>query len=200
MLGRQDGLFFSRWLMNPLRTGAVIPSGSALAQLMAAEVDLERPGLVVELGGGTGAITKALLQAGIAPGRLIVVEKDPELHGLLTRRFPEVTVLQADATRLRSSLRRHDFASVNTVISSLPLLSMSERRQRLILRNVFACLGEDGVMVQYTYGPGAPVAPARLARWGLVGRPVARCWRNVPPATVWRLGRRRASGADVEAA
>lgn len=199
-LGRQDGLFFSRWLKNPLRTGAVVPSGSALAQLMAAEVDLARPGAVVELGGGTGAITKALLEIGVDPERLLVVEKDPELHGLLTRRFPQVTILKADATRLRSCLRRHGVDSLGTVVSSLPLLSMSERRQRVILKNVFACLADDGVMVQYTYGPGSPIAPARLMRWGLVARPVGRCWRNMPPATVWRLARRRAAEPDVVAA
>jgi len=193
MLGRRDGLFFSRWLVNPLRTGAVVPSGSALAQQMAAEVDLGRPGMVVELGGGTGVITQALLDAGVEPRRLVVVEKDPELHRLLASRFPQVAVLLADATRLRSCLRRHRIGPLNSVVSSLPLLSMSERHQRVLLKNIFACLGDDGVMVQYTYGPRAPIAPARLRLWGLVARPVGRCWRNVPPATIWRLARRQAA-------
>ena len=58
---QQDRLFLSRWLRNPLRTGAVMPSGSMLARLMANQIDTAGDGVVLELGGGTGAITACLL-------------------------------------------------------------------------------------------------------------------------------------------
>ncbi len=190
MLRRQDGLFFSRWLRNPLRTGAIVPSSAELAQLMAAQVDPRRCDAVVELGGGTGAITNALLDTGVPAEQLIVVEKDPELHQLLAARFPGVRVLRADATRLALHLRRCGLNSVGTVVSSLPLLSMSEQRQRLILKQAFKLLEANGAFVQFTYGIGSPIALAKLTEWTIEARLIGRAWRNVPPASVWRLVRR----------
>ncbi|HZD25941.1 MAG TPA: rRNA adenine N-6-methyltransferase family protein, partial [Alphaproteobacteria bacterium] len=83
-----DRVFLSRWLRAPLSTGAVTPSGRALARLMAAQIDPEADGHVIELGAGTGAITRALLDAGVDCRRLVLIEKDPVLHGLLSRRYP----------------------------------------------------------------------------------------------------------------
>lgn len=48
--------FLSAWLRNPMQTGALLPSGSGLARAMAAQV-VPGPGMVVELGTGTGVIT-----------------------------------------------------------------------------------------------------------------------------------------------
>jgi len=59
-----------------------------MAAAMARLVPADSQDLVVELGGGTGVITQALLEAGIAPARLIVVERDEALHDLLVKRFP----------------------------------------------------------------------------------------------------------------
>ena len=189
MLGPQNGLFFSRWLRRPLQTGAVVPSGRSLARLMAAQVDADGTGLVVELGGGTGAITHGLLSAGVAPERLLVVERDEVLHRLLTRRFPAVKVICADAGRLGAALSRHGVAEADSVVSSLPLLAMPERRRRAILKQIFNCLGPDGELVQYSYRPLVRVVASELPPWRLECRAVGHCWRNVPPATVWRIRR-----------
>ncbi len=184
---QQDKIFISRWLRNPLRTGAVIPSGSMLARLMANQVDAAGDGVVLELGGGTGAITAALLEAGTAPERLVVIERDKELCRLLTRRFPQVTVLLGDVIRLRSHLRHQGVTAVDAVVSGLPLLSMSERLQQIILGQAFAVMDENGIFVQFTYGPRSPISRAKLERWSLEAHPVGYAWRNLPPATVWRF-------------
>ncbi len=187
ILDQQDRLFFTRWLRSPLRTGAVMPSGPALARLMAAQVDTVGDGMVVELGGGTGAVTAALLEAGIPADRLVVIERDVALHGLLTDRFPDVAVLLGDVVRLRSHLRHLGVSQVEAVVSGLPLLSMTERLQRIILEQAFQVMDGEGVFVQFTYGPGSPISRAKLERWNLEARQAGNSWRNVPPATVWRL-------------
>src|SRR2546422_6212896 len=69
--------FIRSWIEKPLTTGAVTPSGRALARTMAAYIDPSRPGPVIELGPGTGPVTEALLAQGIDPSRLILVEFDP---------------------------------------------------------------------------------------------------------------------------
>src|SRR5512145_1917528 len=71
-------VFLKAWLKSPLRVGAIAPSGDRLARAMAQVVPRRSALPVVELGGGTGSITAALLRR-IPAERLIVVERDPEL-------------------------------------------------------------------------------------------------------------------------
>ncbi|HEX7970510.1 MAG TPA: rRNA adenine N-6-methyltransferase family protein, partial [Stellaceae bacterium] len=145
-------LFLTRWLKAPHRIGAVAPSSRFLARAMAREVDVRQAALVVELGGGTGSITRALLEAGLAPERLVVVERDERLYRLLRTRFPSVRVVQGDAAQLVALLRPLGITAAATVVSSLPLLSMPKRLRRHIVEQCFALLGERGRLVQFTYG------------------------------------------------
>src|SRR3989337_2568686 len=80
--------FISCWLQNPLKVGAVSPSGRALARAIAGEGDPHIPGPVVDLGRGTGPVTEALVDRGIAPERLVLVENNLEFCRLLRRRYP----------------------------------------------------------------------------------------------------------------
>src|SRR3977135_1255310 len=108
-------LFLKRWLRRPFAMGAVVPSGRLLAEAMAdttKAVLAGRPGYIVELGAGTGEVTKALLAAGIAPERLALVERDPELARFLRRHFPGPRIIQGDAARLPRLLADHGVASV----------------------------------------------------------------------------------------
>lgn len=188
-------LFFRRWIRNPLKIGAVMPSGRSLSGAMARAVDPDGEGLVVELGGGTGSITMALLER-IPEDRLIVVERDPTFHALLTERFPGIRVLRGEATALTGLMTEHGLTGnggVAAVVSGLPLLSMTRSQQEAILRESFALLRADGAYIQFTYGPKVPV-PDRLRKsLGLKATNLGHTTNNVPPATVWKL-ERAASG------
>lgn len=187
IIEKDDRMLFARWLRNPLKIGAVVPSGVALARAVAAEIDISRPGAVVELGGGTGSVTRALLAAGIPPADLVVVERDATLYRLLHERFPGVHVIHGDATRLPRLLARAGIGPVKAVVSGLPLLAMPPKVQLAILLGSFQAMLEDGAFIQFTYGPKSPV-PERLARrLGLTGRIVGRIWLNMPPAAIWRF-------------
>ena len=176
--------FLSAWLRNPLQVGAVLPSSNALARAMAARVPLGS-GLTVELGAGTGAVTGALLARGVRPDHLIAVEKDIKLAAQLARRFPGLQVLAGDAAHLRPLLGIAHTATVDSVVSSLPLLSMRTFTRTRILAEIVEVLVPDGCLVQFTYSPKPPI-PASLAEaLGVSGERVSRVLRNVPPANVW---------------
>jgi phospholipid N-methyltransferase len=55
------GLFLKALWQQPRRMGAVVPSSPYLAAAMVKPIDVNAPGYVIEIGAGTGAITRALL-------------------------------------------------------------------------------------------------------------------------------------------
>lgn len=196
MIKRHDLLFIARWMQNPLGIGALAPSGPALTRAMAAQIAPDLPGTVVELGAGTGAITEALLKAGVGAENLVLVERDSIMVRFLARRFPDVRAIKGDATRLTELLGGADMTPIRAVISSLPLLSMPRLHRYAILEQSFELMGPSGLFVQYTYGLGSPVSERQLRRFGLEGRPSVHILRNLPPARIWRFTATAAAGAS----
>jgi phosphatidylethanolamine/phosphatidyl-N-methylethanolamine N-methyltransferase len=76
-------LYFRRFLKHPARLASLTPSSQALGRAVAQQVRRSDDEYVVELGCGTGAITRALLAAGVPPERLIAVDVDGELLAVL---------------------------------------------------------------------------------------------------------------------
>jgi len=184
-------LFLKRWLKDPLKIGAIAPSSRELAAAMARLVPANSQDLVIELGGGTGVITQALLEAGISPARLIVVERDEALHDLLVKRFPEVRILRGDAADLAGLLRPLGITRACAVVSGLPLLAMRDSVRDRIVEESFALLEAGAPFIQFTYGPYSPVGRERL---GVSGKVATWVPANLPPASVWVY--RRATGSS----
>jgi phosphatidylethanolamine/phosphatidyl-N-methylethanolamine N-methyltransferase len=178
-------LFLKAWARSPRKIGAVIPSSTSLAKAMADQVTVVPGRAVVELGAGTGAVTQALLERGVNPKDLIVIESDAVFCSRLRQRFPEIRILNIDATRLEQVFQRHRIDNLDTIVSSLPLLSLDRRSQRAILEQSFDLLGQDGAFIQYTYGVGSPVRKQFRQVSDVDGFRVKQIWRNLPPATIW---------------
>lgn len=172
--------FVKQWAHGPGAVGAVCPSGISLARRMA---DMVPPGegLVVELGAGTGAVTRAL-RARIAPERLIVIERLPAFCRLLRARFPELVIIQGDASRLCDYLPRD--RPVTAVVSSLPLLSLPAPTQNAIVEQMRYVTAGQGCVIQFTY---ALWGRSALSRAGYTRESRALVLRNVPPARVERF-------------
>ncbi|MGL4240408.1 MAG: class I SAM-dependent methyltransferase [Beijerinckiaceae bacterium] len=180
-----EARFLKSWFENPLKTGAVAPSGKLLAQRMAAIVDPKAPGPVVELGPGTGPVTQALLQRGVPPERLFLVEYSKDFAKLLRERFPGVTVIQGDAYALKSTLEGHVQLPVAAIVSSLPLLTRPDRQRSQLLEEAFNIMVPGGPFVQFTYMNNSPV-PLSGDFEATVSR---RIWKNLPPARIWTYRR-----------
>ena len=184
--------FFRQWLKNPIRMASVAPSGKQLAGMMIAELP-KGTRRVIELGGGTGVFTTALLKHGVAGSDLMVVELNPELHAHLQRLFPQVNVVHGDASRLDRIVADSGFGArgpVDAVISGLGMLSMPRQLQRDIMAAAFACIRPGGRFVQFTYGPAVPIVQEVVDGLGLKASRSKTAWRNLPPATVYVFTRR----------
>ena len=184
---RDHARFLRGFFGDPRVTGAVAPSGRALARAMAAKVDLSLEGPVVELGPGTGPVTRALLTRGVEPARLTLVEWDRGFCDLLTARHPGVRIVQGDAYGIETTLEGRLEGAPIAFVSSLPLLNEAPERRHALLDAAFRMLGPGGIFVQFTYGPKAPVVPAAVAGYAALASP--RIWLNAPPARVWTYSR-----------
>jgi phosphatidylethanolamine/phosphatidyl-N-methylethanolamine N-methyltransferase len=156
-----EELFFRTWLNEPVAIGAVMPTREPLARAMARAV-LQSAGVragkrIVELGGGTGPLTRALALSAPDPDAIAVVERNPVFHRLLQRRFPHLQLILGDAEDLVAILRDHRVGAVGAVVSSLPRVGWPVARQRHAL----------------------------IRELGLAAARVCRVWCNFPPATVW---------------
>ncbi|EHS52823.1 phospholipid N-methyltransferase [Rhizobium sp. PDO1-076] len=187
---RSDNLdFFLAWLANPLRVASIIPSSNQLARAITKEIS-GSTGLVLELGPGTGVFTRALLARGVAEQDLILIESGAEFVGRLRDQFPSAQLFQRDACSLRT-IQLFGDRKAGAVISGLPLLSMSPRKVAAILRGAFHHLSVDGAFYQFTYGARCPVPRRLLDRLGLRAVRISTTYANLPPASVYRITRRK---------
>jgi phosphatidylethanolamine/phosphatidyl-N-methylethanolamine N-methyltransferase len=180
--------FFLQWLSDPLQVGAVAPSGAALAAAITAEIAPDSAP-VIELGPGSGAFTRALLDRGIPEERLALIEQSPAFASALAERFPEAQVLRADAAAL-GALDVFPGEGAGAVVSGLPLLLMSPRKVGAIVAGAFKQLRPGGAFYQFTYGSRSPVPGSTLDRLGLTATLIGRTLANIPPAAVYRIEHR----------
>lgn len=182
---RVSALFVREWVGRPASVGALCPSSRHLAREMAEAVP-EGDGLVVELGGGTGAVTAALLERGIAPRRLVVVERSPAFVRHLHTRFPGIAIVPGDARQLERLLP--PAARVDAIVSCLPLRTLPHDAVTAIVEQCRRVLSGDGVMIQFTYDLRAPACHP-LRNSGLVAAGSRIVWANIPPARIVTMRR-----------
>lgn len=190
-MGNANSLFFQLWLESPLSIAAVVPSSAALARALAAPVPLlDSDAWVVELGPGTGVVTRALLDRGLRPERLLAIEREPRLAELLVRDLPEgVEILTDDALHLGSVLRARGIHQVAAIVSGIPLVAIPAEEQALLLNQAAEVLGPDAPFLQFTYGPVAPARRSLLEAAKLSARRERFVPLNFPPASVWSFRR-----------
>ena len=183
---KEGELFFRQWLRSPKSMGSIIPSSKYLARAMAEEVAWAPGQHIVELGGGTGAITQGLIDRGIPREKLVVIELERALYEHLRRRLPGTLIIQGDATRLDEILAKHGIKHVGTVISGIPMVGMPYEFQKAIIDQGFRVQAPGSFVLQYSYSPVPPVPAKRL---GIKAQLVRWVPLNFPPAAIWRYRR-----------
>ena len=186
---RADLLPFLRaWLAAPLRVAAIAPSGPALARAITAEISAASMP-VIELGPGTGVFTQAILDAGVTPDQLIMIEAGADFATLLRTRFPAVRIVEGSAGAL-ADVPLFGPGTVGAIGSPLTILSMPRPIVLAILGTAFSELRPGGAMYQFTYGFRCPVADSVLDALGLKASRTATVVVNAPPASVYKIERK----------
>jgi phosphatidylethanolamine/phosphatidyl-N-methylethanolamine N-methyltransferase len=183
---REQLLFLRGLIANPTGVGAIAPSSPALARAVAAQVDLARQGPVLELGPGTGSMTRELIARGISPERMVAIEWDANFAKTIAAEFPGVKVIRGDAFDLDGTLPKRGMAQFAAIISGIPLLNHPAEKRRALVEAAFRRLAPGAPLIQFSYGFRSPVKPPPE----IVVRLAAFVWMNLPPATVWVYRRR----------
>lgn len=183
--------FLKVFLRAPSRTSAIVPSSPWLAERMIEDVQLEQANVVVELGAGTGAFTRAI-QRELHPAAVFVaVEINPLFANHLHRRYPRVNVVNDSAERLGEHLQSLGHTSADCVLSGLPWAGFTGEEQKRVLGAVLDILRPGGYLTTYAYNHVAWLPGGRrfrkLLRSSFDSVTTTRTeWRNLPPAFVYR--------------
>lgn len=178
---REKWSFLRAFIARPRGVGAVAPSSPHLAQAVAAEIDTNQQGPILELGPGTGALTRGVLARGIAPNRLTLIEYDSALVSSIAAQFPGIHVIHGDAFDLKNVLVNHFSQPFIATVSGIPLLSYQPAVRRKLLNSVFEWMQPGAPIIQFSYGLHSPVSSSDDISVSLA----ARVWKNFPPAHVW---------------
>jgi phosphatidylethanolamine/phosphatidyl-N-methylethanolamine N-methyltransferase len=178
--------FLKQWRHDKEGVGALFPTSVYAARSMARAVDPRSRLPVLELGAGTGSITKSILDAGISPEMLVAVEYSDAFCRRLEGRFPGVIVVHGDVFNLDRALGRLKDAQFDCVISALPLLNFPILRRINLVKDLLSRIPHGRPVVQISYGPLSPIPESNndyvIKHHELV-------WRNAPPAQVWRYSK-----------
>lgn len=174
--------FIKGWVDKPKAVGAILPTSSVTARRMASVVDPHSGLPVLELGPGTGVITRAILDRGVAPQNLYSIEYSEDFVRFLTRDYPGVNFIQGDAFDIDASLGDKRELTFDSIVSAVPLLNVPVARRVAYVEDLLSRIPAGRPIVQITYGPRSPVPP-RQGNYQM--RRLDFVIRNIPPTTLW---------------
>lgn len=178
--------FFKGWIDGPRTVGAIIPTSPVTARRMASVIDAGSGLPVLELGPGTGAVTKAILARGIAPEKLVSIEYSPDFFEGLVANYPGVHFIRGDAFQLEATLSGAGFETFDSVISAIPLLNFPMEQRASLIERLLDRLPAGRPVVQISYGAVSPVSGKGA---GFSVKPLDWVVRNIPPARLWIYSR-----------
>jgi len=149
-------LFLGKFFRQGTAIASVAPSSRWLSRLTVRNIDWRRTDALVELGAGTGPITRVIAARARPECRVVVVERDPDFARLLRERFgdhPNFDIVRGDVRDLAAILGDRGIASVDHVVSGLPVPSFPRGLQHDLFRAVGAVLRPEGTFNQITEIP-----------------------------------------------
>ncbi|MFC4945504.1 class I SAM-dependent methyltransferase [Pseudonocardia sp. GCM10023141] len=182
--------FLAAAIRRPGTMGAVTPSSERLAGVLSSVVPRTGRPVVVELGPGTGAVSRVIAARMPPGGRHLAVELDADMVAYLRRTNTDLDVVHGDARHLAGLLAERDIAHVDAVICGLPWALFDDPTQQTVLGEVSRVIGDTGAFTTFAYLHGMTLAAARRFRRTLRESfdevlVSATVWRNVPPAFVY---------------
>jgi phosphatidylethanolamine/phosphatidyl-N-methylethanolamine N-methyltransferase len=174
--------FFKGMMQGPKTVGSIVPTSSITARKMASVININSGLPVLELGPGTGAITKAILGRGVKPDKLVAIEYSTDFYEHLVRLYPGVHFINGDAFDLDKTLGALKGQMFDSVVSAVPLLNFPMQARSALLESLLDRVPAGRPVVQISYGAVSPII-ARPDRYHI--QHFDFIVRNIPPAQLW---------------
>lgn len=177
-----DLRFLKGWFKHPRKVGSITPTSKAAARMMVSLVPDIQEQFVLELGPGTGPITKAILETGIDSEKLVSIEYDVDFYNNLLKKFRGVNFINGDAFDLENSLGSFSDVKFGAIFSGIPLLNFPREQRVQMIEQALKFLQPGAPFIQLCYGPNAPVSEmsnkfsAKPSKWVVANIPPARFW------------------------
>ncbi|RUS45097.1 class I SAM-dependent methyltransferase [Cohnella sp. AR92] len=143
-------LFFRKFIHNPKYVGSVMPSSRFLANRMVRSANWEQAEQIVEIGAGTGAITRVIAERAKPGSKVILFEKEEEMGERLQRDFPQF-IRESNALRLVAELKKHNVQEVDYIFSGLPFYNFSPTMRLQLIEQCKAALKPGGKLIAFQY-------------------------------------------------
>lgn len=180
---KDTSIFLKAFMKNFRKTGSIMPSSVYLAKKLVAPLLFKPEMIIVELGAGTGSITKYLLSVLPNDVRLFSIELNEVLsdHLDLLIKDPRFTLIRGDASKLSQHLEKYNIKKADHIISGLPLGSLSVESRESIYKEIKKCLEPNGVYTQFQY----LMANLLGIKKHFKVENISFEWRNIPPAFIY---------------
>ncbi|MBV9215064.1 MAG: methyltransferase domain-containing protein [Acidobacteria bacterium] len=179
--------FLQAFLKNPLNVGAIAPSSPELAAEMLAGITPHDDNIVLELGVGTGAITKFLRSAIPSRGSYLGIELDEDLVKTLNKNYPDMNIICGNAAEAYRIHEESGLGKVRYLVCCLPFVSLPKEVSEMVLTEIEKFMDEGCELRIFQYAHGYFLPPAIKLRELLKNRygksrrsPLV--LKNVPPA------------------
>ena len=171
--------FFKSFLARPWKIASPIPSSRKLATKIAEQIDREPGGSVLELGPGTGAVTRAICER-VTEQDVIAIESDAGFVALLRARFPRARIVEGDAFAFADVLGE-EAQGLRSIVSGLPVVGQDFELRRRFLESAMRALQPGKPFVQFSYSNRAPFPRSE----GVAVKRAAIVWQNIFPMHIW---------------
>lgn len=184
ILAQENWLFFKRWLQHPFQLGTFAPISLRLSRLAAQCIRYQKGENIVEIGAGTGRLTRALLEAGIPLDKLIAVELDQSMCSFLQKTTPDLLCIQGDACYLSDLIPKQLCGYVDKIVSAIPLMYLPPRAREKIIESCFDVLKPGGEIIHLTYHSRSPLHSLKI-NYQISSERIGALWLNFPPGFLW---------------
>lgn len=171
--------FLKEAIKNIRQTGSVIESSAHLSEMMLNDIAFGKNLHIVELGAGTGTMTRSLLTRMSPCSKLTSFEINPRLFNKL-KSFEDARLYNVNDTATRLSDYIMD-QSVDYIVSGLPLANISVKEKTGILDACMRILKPYGSYIQFQY----TLNDLRLLKKTFTYVNCDFTLRNFPPAFVY---------------
>ena len=179
--------FLQAFLKNPGKVGAIAPSSPELAAEMLQGIEPDDENIVLELGVGTGAITKYLQEIIPSKRSYLGLELDRELVKTLKTKFDDLNIICGSAADAYTIHHESGLGKVRHVVCCLPFVSLPKEVSEQVLVQIEKFMDEGCELRIFQYAHGYYLPPAIKLREFLRRRygkskrsPLV--LKNVPPA------------------